>query len=264
MLTAPDTTPQDLQTGPARGWPPVERPWRLALLAAVLLKVPVPLWPSAFSALSTLSTLVLAAAALLWARERTGPRAFGLFALAFGIGLGVEVLGSRSGFPFGTYAYGPSGPALLGVPLLVPLGWWAMAVAALALAGSPARAGLLMVAWDLALEPLMTRQGLWSWSGPGGLWYGAPAANFAAWYAVAVGVTTLLARLAPRLAHGGFGAAYRLEAAFLPAGLALWGLWDAAALSGLAMNAAAWWPRRRRAPPSARWVRASDTKKERR
>ena len=258
----------------------VVRPWMVGVGLYALLKIPVPLWPQGFALLATLSTLCLALGALAWAWERVGARAALLAALALLVGLGVEVLGSRTGFPFGPYRYSPPGLSVLGVPLLVPLGWFAMTLAAGVLAGGRAwLAGLLLVAWDLGLEPLMTAQGFWTWGrplpqldgvtleawarpavpAPGAVWAGAPVQNFLAWFVVGAGLVWLFGRLAPEL----FGArgerekraasisvpsrpvpdlrlAYLIECFFLPAGLLLLGQPLAALVTLLAMGGVAW------------------------
>lgn len=222
----------------------VFRPWMGLTLLYVLLKIPVPLWPAGFPVLGTLSTAALFLGALAWAWERVGPaRALGLAALAFGVGLGIEVLGSRSGWPFGLYSYaGAPGLTLLGVPVLVPLGWFGMTLAAALLSGGrPWLAGLLLVGWDLGLEPLMTAQGFWSWQDSAGLWAGAPLQNFVSWFAVGAGLTFAFRELAPGLfrreAGPTFAVAYLLEAAFLPFGLLLLGLgWVPALMAGLGMG----------------------------
>ena len=219
------------------------RPWMALLGLSVLVRVPVPLWPAAFAWLATLSTLCIALAALAWAWERVGARAFLLAALAFGIGLGVEVLGSRTGFPFGRYSYDPPGPTLLGVPLLVPLGWWWITAAAVALTGGRALlVGAMMVALDFGMEPLMTARGFWSWGAQGGAYYGVPLSNFVGWFVVGSLLGALIARLAPELARppAGWAWAYRIEALMLPAGLLLLGLWPAALVTFLAMGGLAW------------------------
>lgn len=178
------------------------RPWMwLAVLYAVL-KIPVPLWPAGFSLLALLGTgaLFLSALAYLW--EGAGPqRALVMAALAFGVGLGVEVLGSRTGFPFGAYSYeGAPAPTVFGVPLIVPLGWFALTLAATVVAqGRAWLAGLLLVAWDVGLEPLMTTQGYWTWRDAAPLWAGAPVPNFLGWWAVGAGLSWAFAGLAPAL-----------------------------------------------------------------
>ncbi len=198
----------------------VVRPWMACVGLYALLKIPVPLWPAGFPLLATFSTVFLALGALLWAWERVGARAALLAALALAVGLGVEVLGSRTGFPFGPYQYSPPGATVLGVPLLVPLGWFAMTLAAGVLArGRAWLAGLLLVAWDVGLEPLMTAQGFWTWGralpalngvtveawarptapAPLAVWAGAPIQNFIAWFLVGAGLVWAFGRLAPAL-----------------------------------------------------------------
>lgn len=222
------------------------RPWMGLTLLYALSKVPVPLWPSGFPLLGTVGTVCLFLAALSFAWDRVGPRALLLAALAFLAGLGVELLGSHTGWPFGLYSYaGAPGPLLLGVPLLVPLGWFGMTLAAALLArGKPWLTGLLLVGWDVGLEPLMTRQGFWSWQDPAGFWAGAPIQNFLGWFVVGVVLAFAFRELAPGLFGpgqprriNGFAAAYLLEAAFLPAGLLLLGPgWPAALVTLLAMG----------------------------
>ncbi|MFC4454368.1 carotenoid biosynthesis protein [Deinococcus sonorensis] len=233
------------------------RPWTVLLALFVLLKVPVPLWPDGFPLLATLSTVCLSGAALLYSWERVGAaRAASMALLAFLAGLGVELLGSRTGWPFGLYSYaGAPGLTLLGVPLLVPLGWFGMTLAASLLAGGRTwLCGALLVAWDLGLEPLMTQQGFWRWQDPAGLWAGAPLANFTGWFVVGVALSFCFQMIAPPLYRPGpaggrpLALAYLLEAAFLPAGLLLLGQPVAALVCLVAMGgmaSLAWWVRPR-------------------
>ncbi|MCP2015338.1 putative membrane protein [Deinococcus sp. HSC-46F16] len=178
------------------------RPWMWWLVAYVALKIPVPLWPEGFPVLGLLSTAALCVAGWLYAAERVGARrAWAMAALSFGVGWGVELLGSRTGFPFGIYSYGTAPPpTLLTVPLIVPLGWFALTLAATRLAGGRAwLAGVLMVAWDVGLEPLMTAQRYWLWSDPAPLWAGAPLQNFVGWWVVGTGLAWAFTRIAPSL-----------------------------------------------------------------
>ena len=237
--------------------------WAALLAASALLKVPVPLWPEGFTLLGTLSTAFLALAATAWAGQQVGPaRALIATVAATLAGLGVEVLGSRTGFPFGTYSYaGAPGLTILGVPVIVPLGWWAMTLAAAHLArGRAWLAGLLLVAWDVGLEPLMTAQGYWTWTAhtlsgvtiegwaqdARGTWAGAPLRNFIAWGVIGAALVGALRWLAPglvpqaRAPRGGIAAAYAVEAFFLPGGLLLLGKPVEAVVTLLAMGGAAW------------------------
>ncbi|MGH7710578.1 MAG: carotenoid biosynthesis protein, partial [Gemmatimonadaceae bacterium] len=77
-----------------------------------------------------------AVAALLHATWAFGVRrAATLFAVAVGLALGVELLGTSAGFPFGDYAYTSRlGPRVLGlVPFAIPLSWFYMLYSSLAL-----------------------------------------------------------------------------------------------------------------------------------
>lgn len=178
------------------------RPWMWMALLYVALKIPVPLWPQGFPVLGLASTGALFLAGLAFAGERVGARrSLMMAALAFCVGLGVEWLGSRTGFPFGVYSYATApAPTLLTVPLIVPLGWFALTLAATLLAGGRAwLAGILMVAWDVGLEPLMTAERYWLWQDPAPLWAGAPVQNFLGWWAVGAGLAWAFTRIAPGL-----------------------------------------------------------------
>lgn len=221
------------------------RPWLWLTGLYAALKIPVPLWPEGFPLLALLSTGALGLAALAYLGERVGTgRALGLAALGFGVGLGVEVLGSGTGWPFGVYSYVTApAPTLLSVPLIVPLGWFALTLSTSLLAGGRAwLAGLLLAAWDVGLEPLMTAEGYWRWTDPAPLWAGAPLQNFVGWWAVGTGLAWAFARLAPELfarqpslSRLTFAVAYPVETFFLPGGLVLVGRVQEAAVTLLAM-----------------------------
>ena len=212
-------------------------PWLGWLALSVALKIPVPLWPQGFALLGLLSTGALFIAGLSYVAQRAGwTKAAQLAALACFAGLGVELLGSQTGFPFGQYSYATApAPTVLTVPLMVPLGWFAFTLAGLHLAGGrPWLAGLLIMFWDVGLEPLMTAQNYWRWSDPHPLWAGAPVQNFLGWWAVGTAIAWGMKRLAPGLfdakekqkAEGlspSFSLAYFTEAFFLPGGLVLVG-----------------------------------------
>jgi putative membrane protein len=223
--------------------------WHAVLLAWVLVMVPTPLAPRAFAGLAYLSTGLLALGVLGLALERMGRAALLACGLALLFGFGVEWLGSRSGVPFGAYRYTAPGPLLAGVPLLVPVGWWAFT--ALAVAVVPRRhrwwaAPLALVAWDLGLDPLMVRQGFWRFDHPGG-YYGVPWSNFLGWAASGAVLVALLSVLVPRIERLSGRAArtvYGAQAGFMVIGLTLFGMPWAALAAFAAMGAVmlAWRP----------------------
>jgi len=174
--------------------------WRAVLVVWALSMVPTPLFPELFAPFAYVSTGLLALGVFGYALARYGLRAWLLFAAAFGFGLLVEWLGYTTGVPFGAYDYTAPGPKLLGVPLLVPLGWFAFTLIALALAPNGSKrwlAPLALVAWDTGLDPLMVSQGFWAFEG--GAYYGIPLSNFLGWAVAGVVLVTLLGWLEPRL-----------------------------------------------------------------
>jgi lycopene beta-cyclase len=174
--------------------------WKFVLLLWALSMVPTPLFPEAFVALSYFSTTLLVIGTLGYALEHYGSKAYWLFIVSFCFGVAIEWLGKTTGIPFGAYQYTASGPHIFGVPLLVPLGWWAFTLIALSL---PKRnklflAPLALVAWDLGLDPLMVEKEFWTFAS-GGLYFGVPFSNFVGWYVSGFVLVWLLMKLEPKL-----------------------------------------------------------------
>jgi uncharacterized membrane protein len=141
-----------------------------------------------------LAGLVLA----LQLTRHAGWRWLAAFGLVYGLSLGSELLGTAYGVPFGPYEYtnllGPKAAGL--VPWLIPLSWFSMAVPSYALAtralDAPGGGGswlgrillgsLLLLGWDLALDPAMSEATpYWLW-GEAGPYYGMPWMNLFGWY----------------------------------------------------------------------------------
>jgi len=118
------------------------------------------------------------------------------FIAVYVVSLASELLGTGLGIPFGPYSYtGLLGPKWFDlVPLLIPLSWftvsWACWVIARQRASSVAAILLgtsLLVAWDLLLDPAMSKvTSYWVW-GEAGSYYGMPWSNLFGW-----GVTGLV------------------------------------------------------------------------
>jgi putative membrane protein len=136
--------------------------------------------------------------------------ATGLVVVTAGGGLGAEVLGLRTGFPFGTYSYaGTLGPQVLGVPVVVCLAWTMMAYPAFVIARKlvgavtlavPVVGGVALAAWDLFLDPQMVAAGHWTWADPTPALPGVPGvplSNYAGWLLVSVVLMTVLTLLMP-------------------------------------------------------------------
>lgn len=135
-----------------------------------------------------------------------GPREIGwkllcsFFAIAFAISWAYESLSITTGFPFGNYHYSDDlGIKLGAVPLLIMpayfvvcyVSWMIASLILGQLIQAPRRpdlfpqvlvASLVMVMWDLAMDPMRATVGrVWIWE-DGGAYFGVPLQNFAGWF----------------------------------------------------------------------------------
>ncbi len=180
----------------------------VAAVLLILAQIAYPLTAgSARDGVIAAIVVLSALTALAHARVTRGPRyAAGLLLIVSGIGLGAEILGTATGFPFGCYHYAHRlGPELADVPLLVPLAWtgglYPVWIAA-GLVCSRARlriplTALGAVGWDLFLDPQMVAAGQWSWCAPhpGPPGTDIPYTNYLGWFAVALLMAALLTLL---------------------------------------------------------------------
>ena len=123
-------------------------------------------------------------------------------------GLGIEVLGVHTGWPFGIYEYDASlGAQLFGVPIVVPFAWVMMVhpvlIAARRIAGNWVflYGGLLLAAWDLFLDPQMVAAGRWKWEVPGAhvpFTPNIPLSNALGWLLAGIVIIGTLNKILPR------------------------------------------------------------------
>lgn len=153
------------------------------------------LWIVALDVLSAM------AFALVDGARRYGLRGILVFAaICTVVGNITENLGVVSGFPYGRYYFaGLMGPKLFHVPVLLGLAYIGMAYVSWTLARAivgepyggvsgmrgltiPLVASFIMVAWDLAQDPIWaTVLHGWIWL-DGGPWFGVPISNYLGWY----------------------------------------------------------------------------------
>jgi len=180
--------------------------------------IATPLLPRGGRARRYLSSIVvtgLAATTGAASDRRWGqPRTLVASATIAGVTAAVERIGTRTGFPFGGYSYsGALQPEVAGVPAIVPLAWFAMAVPAretahLALGERSSPMARIVVgaaaltAWDLFLDPQMVGEGYWRWD-RAGRYRGIPVSNFVGWFLTGLGVMAILERLLPPVGPGG-------------------------------------------------------------
>lgn len=172
-----------------------------------------------------------ALAALIHAAGRIGSgRALLLMAAASVITLAAELMGTASGLPFGEYHYsGLLGYRIAGlVPFPIPISWFYMLYACLAICGRlmPADDGsrakwrwsvvaaLILVAWDVSMDPAMVNTAHWTWGAgqqfrdaglPGWLvafftrdvFYGMPLSNWGGWFLTGLVVSRVMLAIVP-------------------------------------------------------------------
>jgi uncharacterized membrane protein len=118
------------------------------------------------------------------------------------LGWTAEFIGSRTGIPFGRYHYTSRlQPQFHGVPVAVPLAWlmmlppsWAVAQVLLPQGGVIPRAvvaGFAFMAWDVYLDPHLTKWKFWEWDQPGAF-EGVPLVNFLGWFLWAVVISLVV------------------------------------------------------------------------
>ena len=137
-----------------------------------------------------------------------GARGFTRFCVAVAaVAYTAEIVGVRSGWLFGEYAYTDRlGPMLPGeVPIAIPVFWVLMIYAADDCAGlafgrslpalwHAAAVGAVAASWDLMIDPIAVAYNCWTWSPEAtATIFGIPATNAPSWWLVA-SVATYLAR----------------------------------------------------------------------
>ena len=134
-------------------------------------------------------------------------KAVGLFLFLVGALFVVEYVGSRTGLPFGSYAYTDAlGLTVLGVPPVIAIAWYGTVVCTWRIARSATRwggvwlvaalAGTLAVALDVVLEPVAADiERYWLWEGGR-----VPLQNYVSWFIFTVLAVFLLDRSSSRAA----------------------------------------------------------------
>ena len=136
----------------------------------------------------------------------------GYLSISLAFGWLVEVLGTRTQFPFGDYTYTDAlGPSLLTVPILIPMAWamiaYPMLLAVQRLSTSSLGVALIggwfLMAWDMFLDPQMVSEGYWTWNSVGltlpGI-DGIPLQNFLGWWLGGIVLMFALDRLPRKIA----------------------------------------------------------------
>ncbi len=187
-------------------------PAQVFLVAWVLTMISIPIlrriWGEKVLIKGIMASVLLQAATVVaivapaWGAETTVRTVLIVLVLTWA----VELVGSRTGFPFGHYAYTTRlQPQLVHVPVLIPVAWlmmlppaWAVGAAIHATTGMGyvLAATLAFTVWDLFLDPQMVNWKLWIWSerNQGPRYFGIPWINYAGWFAASALITWTAAR----------------------------------------------------------------------
>ena len=172
-------------------------------VAVLALQIPYPLLSDEGRRIVTIWSVVaffLTSCAHAWWSRGVGA-VTALITICVGIGFFAESVGSKTGVPFGNYDYTNAlGLRMFGVPAVVPLAWamfgWLALLCAQRVGGGwrgAAVGSLLLVAWDLFLDPQMVRLGAWEWRDTPGPWLNAiPMVNSVGWFAVGLAMMRIL------------------------------------------------------------------------
>ena len=177
-------------------------------------------------------------------------KAVAAFVAIYMVSLFSELMGTTYGVPFGAYSY----TALLGtkwfdrVPLLIPLSWFTMSWACWIIARQRSRgvgavllSAALLVAWDLLLDPAMSKvTSYWVWA-ERGTYYDMPLMNLVGWGVTGLVLFIILNKIAPN-PHGRlyFALSVYLINFILPLGFCILNGYWVAAVAGPAAIALAW------------------------
>ena len=237
----------------------------------------IPVYAAAFTvfARAQIALAFIALAVFLW--KHASVRWLPAFVALYVISLASELLGTTVGLPFGPYHYTPAlGTQWFGhVPMLIPLSWFFMALPSYALAGNArdadltggertlstirriAIASLLLLTWDLSLDPAMSSAtSYWVW-GSTGAYYGMPLLNLFGWYVTGIALMAALAALRAdtwlRSVPRGWLIIFYALNLLLPLGMSLaTGMWGVGALTfaslGLCAILVRWRGRHNRQP----------------
>jgi uncharacterized membrane protein len=183
---------------------------KLIFLIAILLQVAYPLVNGETLRWVTTFTVYFGAGAmLLHALFSFGFRYFLTFGfVTFIFALGIEQIGSRTSWPFGSYTYSQTlGAQISGVPVIVPFAWIMLSHPILIASRKLTTrwvflyGGLGLMAWDLFLDPQMVEAGRWIWKlkGPSVPFESnIPLSNAVGWLLSGMGLMAILNLVLPK------------------------------------------------------------------
>jgi len=135
-------------------------------------------------------TLLISALLLLAFHEPWNWKFIFSILLIFVGGYIIELIGVQSGAVFGNYSYQDTlGLKLMGVPIIIGVNWLILSYSSYYLASFLTSkdvlrllyGGVFMVVFDLLLEPVAEKTGMWHWENGG-----PPLQNYVAWFVAGI------------------------------------------------------------------------------
>lgn len=147
----------------------------------------------------SLTPVNLVLSSVLLIVQSNNKKIYNFLAVAFLIGMSIEILGVKTGWPFGTYTYGSVlGPKVLGVPLTIGVNWFMLSYSLGVIAHRVTKSlplflllgASLMVGMDFIIEPVAIQLDYWAWQG-----VDIPLSNYLAWWVISVIILYFFHRL---------------------------------------------------------------------
>jgi uncharacterized membrane protein len=201
------------------------------LVAVWLAQVSIPLLERGHRAGPTLAVVAFLALSVACSAAAASSVRAGAVAVTItcAFGLAVEVVGTRTGVPFGAYSYTDAlQPHVAGVPVAVVLAWAGMGIPAWAVAcalGGNVSVRILcgavaLTGWDLFLDPQMVSEGYWVWPHDGA-YRGVPLSNYLGWLVASTTLMAVLHVVVPGLRSRLLAASYLLMSIMETVGFAV-------------------------------------------
>ncbi|NBX13512.1 MAG: carotenoid biosynthesis protein, partial [Acidimicrobiia bacterium] len=180
-----------------------------AFIAMVAGMIATPLFDQGGDERRALAHVVVAAlfvSAVSAAAHDHGQRALVAAASIVVVTFAVEILGSKTGFPFGEYDYtGALTPQLFGVPIVVSFAWAGITLTVHGALRNVRRGRIALMAcaitaWDAFLDPQMVGEGYWQWEPSSPAYRGIPLVNYLGWLLTA-SITSAIAVLVCKSKH---------------------------------------------------------------
>ncbi len=167
-------------------------------------------------------TLLLSMVLMFWMHRAWKPRHIIIFAIIALLGYFVEVLGVATGIVFGEYFYGQGlGFQLWGTPPMIGLNWLMLVYCAYVLFRKKGLhpviqivlASALLVAYDVLMEPVAIKLGMWGWP-PIDV---VPLQNYIAWFVISFVMLSLMHLFSLRFRNGVAPALFFIQMGFFAA-----------------------------------------------